>query len=112
MEVVILTRKKVLTLLPILIGELTIESRSAIKYLGLMRSVLLYRAEVWADALRKVYRRYFIQVQRPRVLRVASDYRTVSKSAVMLIGRVIPVAAIHSRKVIFLQNETRGTRGR
>ena len=149
-EVVILTRRRIPTLRPISIGELTIESKPAVKYLGLMldskmsffeqikaaadraaagvaalsrlmanvggpistrrrllmgatQSVLLYGAEVWADALDKeVHRKRLAQVQRRGALRVASAYRTVSEPAVMVIAGVIPVALLaKERKAIY-----------
>ncbi|XP_046671399.1 uncharacterized protein LOC124361395 [Homalodisca vitripennis] len=54
--------------------------------------VLLYGAEVWADALNiEFYRIRTARVHRQAVLRVCSAYRTVSETAVLVIAGVIPV---------------------
>ncbi len=52
-----------------------------------VQSVLLYGAEVLADALDKeVYRMRLARVQRQAALRVSSPYRTVSEPAVLVIA--------------------------
>ncbi|XP_054272570.1 UDP-glycosyltransferase UGT5-like [Macrosteles quadrilineatus] len=65
--------------------------------------VLLYGAEVWADALNKeAYRMRLARVQRQAALRVASAYRTVSEPAVLVIAGVIPVKLLAvERKAIY-----------
>lgn len=72
-----------------------------------VQSVLLYGAEIWADALSKeIYSKRLAQVQRRVALRVASAYRTVSHPAVLVIAGVIPIdilaqerSAIYRRKL-------------
>ena len=74
-------------------------------------SVLLYGAEVWSGALTKrVNRQRLARVQRRGALRVASAYRTVSESAVLVIAGVIPIALLaEERRRIFLRrNEPDG----
>ncbi|XP_033219672.1 uncharacterized protein LOC117174562 [Belonocnema kinseyi] len=58
-------------------------------------SILLYGAEVWADALRKdKYSRKMTGVQYQSALRVSSSYRTVSKPAIMVIAGIITIALL------------------
>lgn len=55
-------------------------------------SILLYGAEVWADALGvRKYRKRLTDVQRQGALRVACAYRTVSAEAVLVVAGVIPI---------------------
>ena len=57
-----------------------------------IHSILLYGAEVWADALRVNRRRVCMAaVQRRGALRIACSYRTVSEAAVVVISNVIPI---------------------
>lgn len=72
-----------------------------------MQSILLYGAEIWADALNKDYcRRRMAAVQRRGALRVACSYRTVSHPAVYVIATVIPIDLLaQERKSIY----TRGS---
>lgn len=138
-ELVFLTKKRINTLLPMLVGDTTVQTKHSVKYLGvvldnkltfgehvrraadkaaavttalsrvmantigpwqskrrlLMRtaeSIMLYGAEVWADALRcELYRKRMAAVQRRGALRVACSYRTVSEPAVLVIAGVIPI---------------------
>uniref|UniRef100_A0A1B6J232 Reverse transcriptase zinc-binding domain-containing protein n=1 Tax=Homalodisca liturata TaxID=320908 RepID=A0A1B6J232_9HEMI len=68
-----------------------------------VQSVLLYGAEVWADALTKeCYRLRLARVQRQVALRVCSAYRTVSEPAVLVVAGVIPVKLLAGeRKAIY-----------
>ena len=55
-------------------------------------AVMLYGAEVWADALRKdVHRKRLAAVQRRAALRIACSYRTVSEPAILVVAGVIPI---------------------
>lgn len=138
-EIVILTKKRIPTILRMEVGSEIIETKPAAKYLGIMldnklnfwqqikqasdkaaeitkqlsrlmantggptplkrrllmnttNSILLYGAEIWADALQKEYiRKQMAAVQRRGALRVACSYRTVSYAAVNVIASVIPI---------------------
>ena len=60
--------------------------------MAIMDSILLYGSEVWAGTLKVNCRlRVLSAVQRTAALRVASAYRTFSKSAILVISGVIPV---------------------
>ena len=149
-EIVILTKKRIDTVVPLRVGDVVIQSTRAAKYLGVMvdnkltwrdqifrtadkaskmvaqlsrlmanvggpkssrrrlmmsavQSVLLYGAEVWADALNiEFYRIRIARVQRQAALRVCSAYRTVSEPAVLVIAGVIPVKLLAGeRKAIY-----------
>ena len=65
--------------------------------------ILLYGADVWADALRvKWYRRNMTAVQRISALRVASLYWTVSELAALVIAGVILIDLIaQERKSVY-----------
>ncbi|XP_035739227.1 uncharacterized protein LOC118449114 [Vespa mandarinia] len=55
-------------------------------------AVMLYSAEVWAEALQKEkYRKRIAAAQRRGALRIACSYRTVSEPAVLVIAGVIPI---------------------
>lgn len=55
-------------------------------------SILLYGAEVWAEAMSiEKYRKTMAAVQRRGALRIASSYRTVSEAAVLVISNVVPI---------------------
>lgn len=55
-------------------------------------SILLYGAEIWADALKtKKYCHAMTTVQRQSALRIACSYRTVSAQAVLVVAGVIPI---------------------
>ncbi|BES90458.1 Reverse transcriptase (RNA-dependent DNA polymerase) [Nesidiocoris tenuis] len=68
---------------------------SPIKRRLLMRTaeaVMLYGAEIWAEALRfQQYREILASVQRRGALRIISAYRTVSGPAALVIAGTIPV---------------------
>ena len=74
-------------------------------------SIMLYGAEIWADAMRyEKYRKRLSAVQRRGALRVTSSYRTVSEPAVLVMAGVIPVDLLaRGRKFIY---EMEGTLGR
>ena len=74
-------------------------------------SIMLYGAEIWADAMRyEKYRKRLSAVQRRGALRVTSSYRTVSEPAVLVIVGVIPVDLLaRGRKFV---HEMEGTLGR
>lgn len=60
--------------------------------MSVAHSILLYGAEIWADALDvKKYRMRIASVQRRCALRIASAYRTVSEPAIMVVAGVIPI---------------------
>ena len=75
--------------------------------MSVTHSILLYGAEIWADALNVAkYRRRIASVQRRCALRVVCAYRTVSEAAVLVIAGVIPIdlmakerKAIYERKI-------------
>lgn len=149
-EIVILTKKRIPTIIPIEVGVETIQTKEAAKYLGIIldtklnywqqikhvtdkavaitnklsrlmaniggpkpckrrlimttvESILLYGAEIWADALNKEYcRRRIAAVQRTGALRIACSYRTVSSAAVTVIANVIPIDLLaRERKKIY-----------
>ncbi|KAF6212789.1 hypothetical protein GE061_010498 [Apolygus lucorum] len=55
-------------------------------------AILLYGAEVWADALKfQKYRTRIESVQRRGALRICSGYRTVSAPAVQVVAGVTPI---------------------
>lgn len=68
-----------------------------------VNSILLYGAEIWADALKvKKYRKRMIAVQARGAHRIASAYRTVSYEAVLVIAGVIPIDLLaNERKRIY-----------
>ena len=56
------------------------------------QEILLYGCEIWAHSIQAKHRRKALSsVQRTAALRVASAYRTVSESAVMVISGTIPI---------------------
>lgn len=156
-EIAILTKKRIQPTIPMWIGEEVIETKQAVKYLGITidsklsffehirksadkaaagitalcrlmantsgpksskrrllmsstNSVLLYGAEIWAQSLDKeMYRKRLTQVQRRGALRVASAYRTVSDSAILVIAGCIPIHLLaKERKSIFLRKAEAG----
>ncbi|XP_033214048.1 uncharacterized protein LOC117171105 [Belonocnema kinseyi] len=66
-------------------------------------SILLYGAEIWADAIKmKKYRKRMAEVQKLGALKVACSYRTVSEPAIFIIAGVIPfVLQPRERKYIY-----------
>ncbi|XP_035725540.1 uncharacterized protein LOC118443128 [Vespa mandarinia] len=68
-------------------------------------AVMLYGAEVWAEALRKQkYRKRIAAVQRRGALRIACSYRTVSEPAVLVVAWIIPIDLLaQERKFVFQQ---------
>ncbi|XP_033226062.1 uncharacterized protein LOC117178738 [Belonocnema kinseyi] len=71
--------------------------------MSVTQSILLYRSEIWADALKqKKYRKTMAAVQHRGVLKIACSYRTVSESAALVIAGVIPIDLLAlERKKIF-----------
>lgn len=60
--------------------------------MSVVHSILLYGAEIWADALKmETYRRRMASVQRQSALRITSGYRTVSEAAILVVAGVIPI---------------------
>lgn len=153
-EIVILTRRRIPTIIPMTVGTERTETRSEAKYLGVTldtkltfwphikrtaeraaakitslsrlmantygpkpsirrllmstaHSILLYGAEVWADALAvKKYRKAMTNVQRRGALRIACAYRTVSAEAVLVVAGVIPIDLLATeRKRIYDRDE-------
>ena len=66
-------------------------------------SILLYGAEIWADAMKvNKYKKRMVAVQRRGALRVACAYRTVSEEAVAVIAGTIPIDLLaRERKQIY-----------
>ncbi|XP_035742473.1 uncharacterized protein LOC118450734, partial [Vespa mandarinia] len=66
--------------------------------------VMLYGAEVWAEALRKQkYRKRIAAVQRRGALRIACSYRTVSETTVLVVVGVIPIDLLAQEKKFVYQ---------
>lgn len=74
--------------------------------MSVANSIMLYGAEVWADALKAECRRKkLMTVQRKGALRVACAYRTVSGPAVLVIAGCIPIDLLAAeRKRIYEAN--------
>lgn len=149
-EIVLLTRKRIATLMTMMVGPEHINTKRSAKYLGVtldnkltfwehirttcdkaikvtsslgrlmantggpraairrllmstVHSILLYGAEIWADAVKThKYRSRLSSVQRMGALRIASSYRTVSESAVLVVAGVIPIDLLaQERKAIY-----------
>ncbi|XP_015437623.1 PREDICTED: uncharacterized protein LOC107192801 [Dufourea novaeangliae] len=136
--IVLLTKRRIDTVRPMQVGDVTVQIKAAVKYLRVMldtkltfweqirrtvdkamavtasmsrtmaniggprpcmrrllmrttEAILLYGAEVWADALQhEKYRKRLAAVQRRRALLVACSYCTVSEPAIMVVAGVIP----------------------
>lgn len=75
--------------------------------MSVAHSILLYGAEIWADALEiEKYRKRMVSVQRCCAMRIASAYRTVSASAVMVVAGVIPIFLLaKERKRMYERNQ-------
>ena len=59
--------------------------------MALMDSILLYGSVVWANAFQvDCIMRILSSVQRTAVLKVASAYRTVTESVILVISGLIP----------------------
>ena len=72
-------------------------------------SILLYGAEIWADATEiKKYRTTMTDVQRQWALRIACAYRTVSEAAALVIAGVVPIdlLALEQKKIYEGSKET------
>ncbi|XP_047353567.1 uncharacterized protein LOC124950645 [Vespa velutina] len=67
-----------------------------------VQSVFFNCAEVWADSFnKKSYQERLAQVQRRAAVRIASAYRTVTKSGILVIAGVIPtVLLMKERKTL------------
>ena len=71
--------------------------------MSVAHSILLYGAEVWADAMNVwKYRRRIASIQRRCALRVVCAYRTVSEAAALVVAGVIPIDLLaKERKAIY-----------
>ena len=74
------------------------------------QSILLYGAEIWADALSvQKYRKRMVAVQRSEAMRVACSYRTVSGPVVLVVAGMIPIDLLaKERKTIFKRKSEMG----
>ena len=138
-EIVLLTGRRISTVVPMSLGDEQVETKRSARYLGVTldnklffwdhisrvsnrtmervaslsrlmanvngpspckrrllmsttHSIMLYGAEVWAEALQKrKYKKVLARVQRRGALRIASAYNTVSEQAVLVIAGVIPI---------------------
>uniref|UniRef100_A0A0A9Z5Y1 Reverse transcriptase domain-containing protein n=1 Tax=Lygus hesperus TaxID=30085 RepID=A0A0A9Z5Y1_LYGHE len=75
-------------------------------------AIMLYGAEVWAEALRfHSYRDKLGAVQRRGALRICSAYRTVSGPAVQVVAGAIPIDLLaEERRRIYLRKEEEAPR--
>ena len=75
--------------------------------MSVTNSILLYGAEVWAEAFAiEKYRKRMATVQRKAALRITCAYRTVSEPATLVIAGVIPIDLMAlERKSIYDQKE-------
>ena len=154
---ILLTRKRIHTIVTVRIVNVTIETKKAVKYLGLwldnklifsehirqasekasklavtlswlmanvggpkpsrrkllmsvVHSILLYGAEVWAEALEvECHKTKPEAVQRHCVLRIACSYRTVSKEAMLVIAGVMPLRLMaKQRKLVYYNKDHMG----
>ncbi|XP_046817454.1 uncharacterized protein LOC124423599 [Vespa crabro] len=73
-------------------------------------TVMVYGAEIWAEALRKEkYRKRIAAVQRRGALRIACSYSTVSEPAVLVVAGVIPIDLLaQERQLIHQQRSVLG----
>ncbi|XP_033229068.1 uncharacterized protein LOC117180687 [Belonocnema kinseyi] len=69
------------------------------------QSIMLYGAEIWADALKKkTHRKLLAVVQRRGALRIACFYRTVSEPEIVVIAGTIPIDLLaQEKKKVFLR---------
>lgn len=156
-ELLLLTRKRIDTIIPMTVDTEQMTTRSEVKYLGVTldtkltfwahirnvatkaaektkalsrlmantrgprpsirrllmsvtHSIMLYGAEVWADALKvKKRAKVMTSVQRIGALRIACAYRTVSENAIFVIAGVIPIDLLaHERKRLYARNPNVG----
>ena len=69
-------------------------------------AIMLYRAEVWAGALRKeVHRERLGRVHRMDSLRIACSFRTVSELAILVVAEVIPIDLLAQERQYFHQQK-------
>lgn len=75
--------------------------------MSVVHSILLYGAEIWADALEvERNRKKMASVQRRSALRTASAYRTVSEAAVLVVAGVIPIDLLaKERKRVYVRKQ-------
>ena len=73
-------------------------------------SIVLYGAEVWAEALETLkYRKQLLNVQRQGALGIACAYRTVSQEAILVVASVIPIDLLaKERKRIYERSADTG----
>ncbi|XP_033214052.1 uncharacterized protein LOC117171108 [Belonocnema kinseyi] len=81
--------------------------------MSVTQSIMLYGAEIWADALKKkTNSRRLAAVQQKGALRIAFSYRTVSEPAILVIAGTIPndLQALEKKEVFHRnRNVTKAT---
>lgn len=78
--------------------------------LGVIHSIMLYGAEIWADQLAyEKVRRKLATVQRRAALRVACAYRTVSEAAILVITKTVPIDLRAKERKRLHERRTAGT---
>ena len=76
--------------------------------MSVVHSILLYGAEVWAEALEVEFHQTKQEaVQRHCLLRIACSYRTVSKEAVLVIAGVMPLRLMAKQRKLVYDNKDR-----
>ena len=74
--------------------------------MSIVHSILLYGAEVWAEALDvEFHRKKPGPVQRSYALRIACSYRTVSEVAVLVIAGVMPIRLMAKQRKLVYDNK-------
>ncbi|XP_033223628.1 uncharacterized protein LOC117177200 [Belonocnema kinseyi] len=74
--------------------------------MAVVHSIMLYRAEVWADAMKfNKYHPKLASVQRKGALRVKCAYRTVSKAAILLLAGIVPINLLATERVFQARKE-------
>ena len=78
--------------------------------MSVVHLILLYDAEVWAEALDvEFHRKKPGAVQRRCALRIACSYRTVSEEAVLVIAGVMPIRLmVKQRKLVYDNKDSIG----
>ncbi|XP_033225885.1 uncharacterized protein LOC117178565 [Belonocnema kinseyi] len=82
--------------------------------MSVAHSIMLYGSEIWVRALniqKYEYRKRIVSVQRRYALCIASAYRTVSASAVMVVAEVIPIFRLAmERKGVYERSQVKEDR--
>nr|CAH7765783.1 unnamed protein product [Callosobruchus chinensis] len=77
--------------------------------MSVAHSIMLYGAEIWADALMvQKYRKCLSSVQRTAALRVACAYRTVSEIAVLVVAVIPPIDMLAIERKMLYHKRKRG----